>query len=302
MENITTRDKIKSLIESDPVGHSQAKVAKEAGLNSGTLSRWLNDKYEGDNDAVDRKMEQYLRILNERTKYSDDLPFVETKNAVRVLDMCSYSMAVGAMCMVTSRAGYGKSRALQEFESQNENVILIYVSGVFTQRSILTQMARKLKLSTGSTDEMLGRMVDVLKDSSRLIIVDEAQKMYYRTMEIFREIHDMTGVGVLLSGSRFLYERITGKQKLDKDMGFDQMYSRIQRYHELPPNDAEDITLMLRSVFPDVSDSLGEYIFKQTLGSGRNLRNIIKMARAQNYTTMTKDVFDEVSQYVIMAA
>lgn len=301
-EKTNTIDEIRRLHEGDPVNFSQSKIAQGAGISPATLSRVLGGNYEGSEDNVTRKLDQFLRIAEMKRKSAAEIPFVETENAKVVMDVCQYAMTVGAMCMITGPAGTGKTIAIQEFERRNDNVILIYISGVYMQRSILIEIARRLKIAPGSVDVMLNKVVDALKGSNKLIIVDEAQKIFYRSLELFREIHDMADVGVVLCGSKFLYDRVTGQERLEKDLGFDQMYSRIQRYHHLKRLPVEDIVKIIAAVFGEADDDLGEHVHRQTLGSARNLRNVIKMARVQGHEKLTIDSFDLLSKYVIMAA
>ena len=58
---------------------------------------------------------------------------------------------------------------------------------------------------------------------NRLLIVDEAENLPYRALEITRRIHDKTGVGVLLIGRSILLENLKGYNNQ-----YDQLYSRVK--------------------------------------------------------------------------
>jgi len=40
---------------------SQAQVAREAGVSTSALSQWMGGNYKGDNDALETKIEKWLR-------------------------------------------------------------------------------------------------------------------------------------------------------------------------------------------------------------------------------------------------
>ena len=55
------------------------------------------------------------------------------------------------------------------------------------------------------------------------MIIDEAENLPYRALEIARRIHDKTGVGVLLVGRSILLENLKGYNNQ-----YDQLYSRVK--------------------------------------------------------------------------
>ena len=50
----------------------------------------------------------------------------------------------------------------------------------------------------------MNEVVNKLNNSGRLLIIDEAENLPYRALEITRRIHDKTAVGVLLVGRNIL--------------------------------------------------------------------------------------------------
>lgn len=43
-------------------GMSQTKLARESGINQARLSQWLGGKYRGDNQAVARELDRWLKL------------------------------------------------------------------------------------------------------------------------------------------------------------------------------------------------------------------------------------------------
>ena len=75
----------------------------------------------------------------------------------------------------------------------------------------------------------LERVLETLRDSHRLLILDEAAKLSDAAVELLRDIHDNTGVPMLLIATRDLHERIV--RNADPDHG--QLYSRFDVIHHL---------------------------------------------------------------------
>jgi DNA transposition AAA+ family ATPase len=70
----------------------------------------------------------------------------------------------------------------------------------------------------------LERVVETLRDSNRLLILDEAAKLTDSAVELLRDIHDNTGIPILLLATRDLHDRIV--RNADPDHG--QLYSRFE--------------------------------------------------------------------------
>ena len=72
-----------------------------------------------------------------------------------------------------------------------------------------------------------------------MIIIDEAEHLPYKALELLRRIHDKAGVGVLLVGlPRLIHKIMEGRGE------YQQLYSRIEVYtllHKLHPSDTKRI-------------------------------------------------------------
>ena len=73
------------------------------------------------------------------------------------------------------------------------------------------------------------RVIDTLQDSNRLLLIDEAHKLADASIEVLRDIHDMTGVPIMLIAVKDLLDRV------DRSAGPDsgQMFSRFEIIHHL---------------------------------------------------------------------
>ena len=98
---------------------------------------------------------------------------------------------------------------------------------------------------------MLIDIVNKLKNSGRLIIVDEAENLPYRALELLRRIYDKAKVGILLVGLPKLLTNLKGNKGQYK-----QLYSRVGVLAELLPIPGNDILEITSRVTPD-----SEYIY-----------------------------------------
>ena len=60
---------------------------------------------------------------------------------------------------------------------------------------------------------MMLDIIDKLKSSGRLIIVDEAEHLPYTSLELLRRIYDKAEVGILLVGMPRLMKNLKGDKK-----------------------------------------------------------------------------------------
>lgn len=74
------------------------------------------------------------------------------------------------------------------------------------------------------TDRKITRdIIAKLKNSGRVIIVDEAQHLTTRAIEHLRSISDLSGVGICFVGNEQIYSKLLGTRKSD----YAQLFSRI---------------------------------------------------------------------------
>ena len=110
-----------------------------------------------------------------------------------------------------------------------------------------------------------------LRNSNRLIIVDEAEYVTSSGIDSLRRLHDKTGgtFGLLLVGLPSLMMNIKGKKKQ-----YAQLYSRLDRVVELGHLEITDVKDIINTNFPEA----GEYIVllhHLTRGRARTLAKLI---------------------------
>ena len=142
----------------------------------------------------------------------------------------------------------------------DSDVILIEADLGYTPKVLFSEIHKKLGFDgVGSIHSMLLDIIGKLKYSGRLIIVDEAEYLPYKALELLRRIYDKAKVGVLLVGMPKLLKNLKG------DRGqYTQLYSRVGIVKELAPLTKEDgleiissVTPNAKSIYPQISTYCG---------------------------------------------
>ena len=202
------RAELRDLMEKN--SYSTAYISTATGLAKSTISMWLNGTYNGKNDKVTDAINNFIQRERERA-VENDLPFVNISIVKYISEIARLCHTQGKIGVCVGRAGLGKTVAVKKYTQEFLDSILIESDSGYTAKSLLKEIHRRLGLSgKGSVYDLMGEVVRKLNQSGRLLIIDEAENLPYRALEITRRIHDKTGVGVLLIGRGILLENLKG--------------------------------------------------------------------------------------------
>lgn len=238
------RAELRELMDSH--NYSTAFVANATGLAKSTISMWLNGNYNGKNDKITDAMNNFIQREKERS-VENDLPFVDISIVKYVSEIGRLCHTQGKIGVCVGRAGLGKTVAVKKYTKDFQDSILIESDSGYTAKSLLKEIHRRLGLSgKGSVYDLMDEVVRKLNQSGRLLIVDEAENLPYRALEITRRIHDKTGVGVLLIGRSILLENLKGYNNQ-----YDQLYSRVKYTKIIDRLLIQDVIKILESIGQD---------------------------------------------------
>lgn len=260
------REKLKTLMEDKH--YSVSSVAKSLGISHATLSLWLNDKYKGKSDKISDAVNNFIEKEYARSKKLK-INLVKTsvlENVFEVANACHINNEIG-VCY--GEAGLGKTVAVKEYASKNTDVILIEADPGYNQKIILTELHKRLGFSgSGNTYSMMCNIVEKLKFSGRLIIVDEAENLPYKALEVLRRIYDKAEVGILLVGMPRLIENLKGTK-----WQYAQLYSRVGVSVSLQPLLNIDVKNIL--IQANINDRLYGVFRDESYGNTRVLKKLI---------------------------
>lgn len=248
------RETILSLMENR--GLSQSDIARATGYSSATISTWLAGKYRGDNTKLEEAMQSLVeRECERRQSPRHVIPFVTTTVARRVFEVARLCHLDNEIGIAYGDAGLGKTRAVKEYANRNPGAILIEADMSYTARILIGDIHKRIGLTgVGTIHGMFEDIIERLRGSDRLIIVDEAEHLPYRALELLRRIHDKAGVGVLLVGMPRLIANLRGKRG-----EYAQLYSRVgvaARLEAIAPTDTEKI---VKSILPSANGLCAVY-------------------------------------------
>ncbi len=171
--------------------------------------------------------------------------------------------------------GLGKTISLEKVTAQ-EDALLFRAVQTWTKSSVLREICAELNLDAqGQASYLYKRVIESLINEPRIIIVDEVDGILKSTknevLELFRDIHDETGVIVFFIGM----EEANAKFKKHR-----HYYSRIVSLIEFKPIIKEDIKKFCDLSDVKIEDDLIDFFYSKY----PNLRNIrVLLIRLEKY-------------------
>jgi hypothetical protein len=191
----------------------------------------------------------------------------------------------------------GKTAAVKEYAFQNPDVILVEADLGYTAKVLFSELHRRLGMDgSGMLHDMFMDVVNKLKGSGRLIIIDEAEHLPYRALEMLRRIADFAEIGIVFVGMPRLIGNLRGKKG-----EYAQLSSRIGiagGIGKLLPSDTQEI---VNAAIPG-SNGLWKKLHDVSGGNTRTLCKLIQRSirvAAINDIPVTEEVVDNAARLLI---
>ncbi|EDQ9667623.1 TPA: AAA family ATPase [Salmonella enterica] len=256
-------------------GYSQTQVARAIGRSGAVVNQFLQGKYTGDITDIQERITSFINREQEKEKNRRiQEHFVTTEMAAKGLEVLAYAHQECEICVLYGAAGLGKTMLLNEYASRNKDALLIEANPGYTARTILEELCRLLGVKVrGNIHELIDACVRELSGSGRLLMVDEAELLPYRALEILRRLHDKAGIGVVLAGMPRLLINLKGRRG-----EFAQLYSRVALALNLGDTlSRDDFNQIAVDMMPEAGESdIGDALYARSLG---NARRLFKLAR-----------------------
>jgi len=260
-------------------GMNQTQLARGIGTSPASISMYLNGTYAdkgGNYETIEPKIEAFLEVQESKAQREElVLGFVSTKTTRRISEVMRDAHEAGDTVVIYGQAGLGKTQAVKNYCEKNPAAILIEANPSFTALVLMRKLAAAAKVSTvGSLNDLFESVSDRLRDSGRLIVVDEAENLPLRALEIIRRLHDDTGCGLVLSGMPRLVANLRGKHG-----ELVQLYSRVSVALNLgdsmPDEELEEIA---RAAMPEADDETIAELVKHSNGNTRRMSKLMRGA------------------------
>lgn len=283
-------------------GIKQGSIARATGVSQTVISQYLSGTYPGDVASVETKIQQWLELEAQRAErpFLDPTGIIKTKAVTMITQALLVAARDRDMVVITGPAGAGKTTTLQAYAKDNSSSILVEADHGYTAMALFAELCDHLSLPTkGTLHELLQRVVEKLKDSGRLIIVDEAEHLPYRALELLRRVHDKSHVPLALVGMPRLRKNLQGDHN-----HYAQLWSRVGFVRSVDLLCKQDEEAFVASRIGDVPEDVMDAIRK---GCRHNARVLVKLLRwcselcRLNNTTLTHEIVAKASELVTVA-
>lgn len=249
---------------------TQSQLAKQVGYGESTLSRWLKSGYGADTAGIDQEMEKWLNLRGERhTAARPRNPmaskFLALQVSGKVHEKLLLAQLNAELVIVNGIPGVGKTFASVNYRATHPQVWIATMAPSsggkgksLSVRAALRLIASEIGVSaSGSSDDIYIEICKALRNTSGLLIIDEAQHCSIDVLEQIRAIFDRSEIGVAMVGN---VEMGGAKAEL-----LARLHSRVGARLTLGRPSAADVTAVLDAwgVKGDARDRLRE-IAKQS--------------------------------------
>lgn len=216
---------------------SFAEVGRQIGSPRETTIYDLCVKHvfrEGADDHI-RKLNNWVEQHARQQAAQIQGGFVDFRVSLEILGVARMVRENKTMGLLIGPTGIGKSRCAHALLGTYAGSILLTATAESrTPRSFIRLLARELGVMNWNSraTRVLGRqerIVEEMRNTGRLIMIDEAHKLTDECLETVREIHDLTGCPILMFAVKDLRDRIL--RMASPDAG--QMYSRFDIVRDL---------------------------------------------------------------------
>lgn len=249
--------------------YTQAALARLARISASSLNQIIKGVYATSPTKLLASVESAMRHADETT--ADAVAPVETSVYRLAQTCCAMARRYRNFAVLTAYVGTGKTYSLKHYAATHPNTHMIEATPTMTTQSLVKVLARVVAGydGKGSIDDRFRAVVEALKNTDSLLIVDEAETLTPHQLHTLRRLRDLANVGIVLCGTEYLHGLIKPEHGQ-----FDQIRSRTGFWPEtvrsITPDDA---AALVQSGFgtEEVADDVVERLYKYCKGSARML-------------------------------
>lgn len=183
-------------------------------------------------------------------------------------------------------SGRGKSSCVEKYATDT-GALYIYVENQTTPLVLLQQILRELNGMEAYQKAKVKRMImEEIDEIPRTLLIDEADKLCIDCIEHLRDIHDLTGIPLVLIGEPRLYGTIHARKRL---------WSRVTKTVEFGPVTIEDIMVLAKKACDlTVRPQAASLLLKRCKGDFRplyhDLRDLEGIAASNSLDVIEQDM------------
>jgi len=218
------------------IERSETWAARAMGIAASTLSQILNGKYEGDTESRIRQIDKWTELKSAGVKQARPAGFAKTSVALAIIGaakgVVKQPPEEPRIAVCHGPSGIGKSLTADFLLSEITGALYIRITtagcGI---PAIYDMLSTALKLPPGRLTAYQKELAvkEVLRDSDRLIIVDEVHKLCKRGkdhgLHVLRDLQDATKCPMLWLGTADVATYIeNGREAIE---AVEQIYGRV---------------------------------------------------------------------------
>lgn len=201
---------------------SLGQVSNKTGLARGTISAALSLSYKGDTASILRQLLAFADNYEIAKDVVRPEGIVMTRCIRLMWSVIQQTMATRTIGVVTAPAGFGKSVVLKAASESFTGAILVEIDEKHkTATGIIKLIAPTMRIGAARASALVfDDIKNKLRESERLILVDQAHEMREDALNVLRTLNDL-GCPIVLAGTRGLHGVVN-----DIAQG-SQIYSRL---------------------------------------------------------------------------
>ncbi len=221
--------------------------------------------------------------------------FVKTKNVKGFINLI-YNLKnkpnnISKIGLIYGEAGLGKTKTAQYLAIKYDAIYVRAINSM-TPKWLMEEIAKELdEIPRFFTSDIFRQCVNILRQKPQIIIVDEIDYLLkdFKTIEILRDLHDETGVPIILVGMDL------AKHKLKK---YTHLYDRMSEIYHFIEFDFKDI----RQITDELSEvEIADDAVKVILSKATRFRQIVQIidkfeqaAQANSLTQIDENIAKEI--------
>ena len=220
--------------------------------------------------------------------------FINTKNYQRMTALCEELLGacLGVeMAAVVGRAGRGKTTAAERIFTTNPNTVYVLYHEAWSFSELLREITFKLCGTRPRFRQQCFEMIQTeIGNKRRIIMVDEADRMNLKVLNVLRNIHDVCKTPILLIGEEDLRNKLSRERRL---------ISRMRDMLSFGPVIQADVVVWYRQAMDmSLPPDLAAKLLSHAQGDFRNVLTdalaVERIMQASGIGAITERVVDEV--------
>jgi DNA transposition AAA+ family ATPase len=214
------------------IKRTQDWAGRSMAISPTTISSIINGTFEADPEKHIRAIDKWLETQYLKEHAPRPSGFVKTEVARRIYAAAKVAIESSGIVLVHGPAGIGKSITAQAIRAETPGSIFTSISTAgLSKIAVMELIAQQLRVSARSTSaQMFDALRSALRDTGRLLIVDEVHKLEGRrkdeALHCLRDLHDQTGIPMLWLGMSNIADYIQRGESAGYER-LDQLFSRI---------------------------------------------------------------------------